>query len=312
MYIWMETKEGSLLNQAMSISYGALGSEKVTFDMNSSMAVSSVTDLSGNTTSFGYADPLGKPSSQTNAMGKTKSFTYAPITNIMQSVIDEEGRKTVYDVDRLGRRTKETISDSAGTPVQITNFEYGNSKFPGCLTQKSVQKLGSGDPSWVQPLVTQFVLDGNGRVAQQIVDPNGVNAVTSNTYDKNGNKTSATDPRGNTTWFSYDARNRLITVTYADGTQKQTSYDAAGNKTEEIDENGFSTTFAYDALNRLVTQTRKMNGSGPDLVTTFSYNNANRKISVTDPNGNVTTMAYDNLQRNTAITDALGNTTTYI
>ena len=39
-------------------------------------------------------------------------------------------------------------------------------------------------------------------------------------YDGNGNKITERNPNGNTTSFSYDALNRLITITYADGTTR--------------------------------------------------------------------------------------------
>ncbi len=163
--------------------------------------------------------------------------------------------------------------------------------------------LGGSDPSWAHTLVTQYIPEkSSGRVAQEIVDPNGLHLVTSYTYDTNGNKLTATDPKGNTTWFSYDSRNQLTTVTYADGTQKQTCYDARGNKIKEYDENGIAMMYQYDQLNRMTEQARDMNGNGTidlntDLVTIYGYDNANDKISTTDPNGKTTHTYYDAIER---------------
>ncbi len=314
--------------QTMSIDYGTLGSETYTFDIGAGMAVSSIKDFSGNTTIFVHGDAwtdslsslyrnimtdttvngyYGDPTSQINALGKTKSFTYTAGSRIMSSVTDEEGRETAYKIDNLGRRTQETIIGTSGT-IQVTDFEYGNKQYPGFQTKKTVEKL-SGD-EWAQSaLVTQFVPDANGRVAQQIIDPDGLHLVTSYTYDANGNKLSVTDPKGNTTWFTYDSRNRLVYTTFADGTLKQIAYDDSGNKVSETDENGNSTLYGYDKLNRLTQQTRSMNGTDSDLVTSYKYNAANSKISTTDPNHNTTTMDYDSIQRLVKTTDALSNST---
>ena len=312
--------------QTMSIDFasavGYLGAETYNFDINAAMAVSSIRDLSGNITTFAHTEAwqapadyrnimtdttlngcYGDPTSQTDAMGHTKSFTYTPDTRIMTSITDENGRLTLYAVDNLGRRTMETIASSGvGTQGRVTAFDYGYSNYPGFTSQTIVKAIsGSGDPSWVKDLVTQFVPDINGRVAYQIVDPSGLHLVTTYTYDANGNKLTSTDPKGNTTWFSYDSRNRLVAVTYADGTHKVMAYDACGNKTAEYDENGLATLYEYDTLNRLVTQARDMNGNGAidnlDQITRYAYDAVGSKVSVTDPNGNSTHMAYDWLHR---------------
>ena len=333
------TSANIVVYRSLNINYGNFGSETFQFNLNASMALSQVTDLAGNTTQYTQGDPwpssatylqrfapgtnineyYNDPTSQTDALGNSKTFTYYGGSRIMQSVVDENGNKTWYDIDSLGRRTTEKIyapAASGGAEVQETDFAYGSSAYPGFMTQKVVKALGGSDPGWTSSLTTNYVPDANGRVAQEIVDPGGLNLVTSYTYDADGNKLASTDPKGQTTWFSYDARNRLVFVTYADGSQKQIDYDARGNKIAEHDENGILTLYQYDALNRLVVQARDMNGNGvidpgTDLVTAYTYNNANSKLTTTNPMGGVTSMAYDNLQRVTQITDALSHVTTF-
>ena len=320
--------------QTLTIDCGPYGQESFDFNPDAGMAVSRATDLSGNTTTYDYTDAWASadysqvtggqsingyyddPTAQTDAIGH-KIFTYTTDSRIMNSVTDEEGRVTVYAVDGLGRRAKESIfAPASNAAVQITDFEYADPAFPGFMTRKTIEK-GSSDPAWAEALVTQYVPDENGRVAQEIVEPDGLSLATSYDYDSNGNKLSTTDPRGNTTWFSYDSRNRLSTVTYADGSQKQLVYDASGNKVAEYDENGIATLFVYDDLNRLVTQARDMNGNGVvdpgvDLLTSYTYNNVNSKLTVTDPNGGVTKMDYNTLQQLKQTTDAAGNVTGFL
>ena len=98
--------------QSLTIAYGSLGSETFQFDINSAMAVSKVTDFSGNVTTFAHTDawsapqaysliiagaPLNgfydDPTSQLNAIGNatgnptgnTKTFTYYHGNRIMQT-----------------------------------------------------------------------------------------------------------------------------------------------------------------------------------------------------------------------------------
>ena len=304
------------------------GTETFTFDVTAGLALSSAKDLSGNTTSYVYGDNWSAPANyrnvfapfagyngqypdptvQTNAQSKTKHFTYAPPWQIMTDSVDELSRTTHTDVDNLGRRTSEIISDPSGNVVQQTTFTYGNTSFPGVVTQRTVHHANS-DPAWATDLVVAYGLDTAGRVLTETVDPSGHPLTTTYSYDKNGNKLSSRDPLQHTTSFGYDDRNRLVETVYADGTAKFFDYDAASNKTQEVDENGNYTTFGYDLFNRLSTQTRHVTGG--DLVTQYAYNDANSKTQVTDPNGNVTLMTYDGLQRLSTTQDPIYPATQY-
>ena len=317
---------------------GALGSETFEFTREAGMALAGITDFSGNETVYSYDEPFNNalftaagasatlygfysdPTAQTNALSKTKHFTYGA-NRIMTSSTDELGVKTQWTIDSLGRRTEEQIFPSGSTTaIQDTVFTYDNADFPNFMTKKTVKKLttATADPSWVADLVTLYVPDTNGRVTQEVVDMNGndtvdtaTDLITANTYDANGNKVTTTDPRGNVTTFSYDQRNRLTHVTYADAHQKRFYYDDRGNKTKEEDENNVATLWEYDALNRVTRQAVDMNGNGvidpaTDLVTSFTYNKLNAKVTTTDPKGTVTQFEYDALQRLTKKTDDFG------
>ncbi|WP_009961005.1 RHS repeat-associated core domain-containing protein [Verrucomicrobium spinosum] len=303
----------------MAVTHEGYGTETFQFSEEAGMALNSSTDLSGNTTTFAFGDawaapvkyrqilPLSTglngfyedPTSQTNALGKTRSFSYDS-RRIMTQVVDEEGQRTVYDTDALGRRTQESVYSSTNTLVQQTAFEYGDSQFPGFITRKTVKSL-AGDPAWAGDLVTEYVPDGAGRVAQEIVAPSGLALTTTTTYLPNGSKRSVTNPRGHTTWFHYDKRNRLIGVENPDATEKEIAYDSRGNKVREEDENGHATLFEYDGLNRVIRQARDMNGNGvidaPDLVTQQAYNAVGSVTTSTDSRAKVTTYVYDGLQR---------------
>ncbi len=318
----------------MQIAYGAngsLGSETYTFDPTAGFALSSVTDLSGNTTSYTYGDSLaaglksgfliafsqfpgffGKysdPTLQTNAAGNAKTFHYSPFFRIMDQVTDENGRFKSYDVDNLGRRRNEQVYTPGpnSTLVQKTEFDYENANFRGVITKTTLDDLVP--LGWTTALITQDVLDGNGRVAQHTVDPANLALSTFYSYDHNGNKLSVTDPKTFVTSFGYDTRNRLKEVVYPDGSAKFLCYYPNGNKKQEKDENTHITDYEYDAMNRMTKVTRKM--AGGDLVTLYGYNAVGSKISVTDPMQKVTRMKYDGLQRLVCTEDPLTYTTHY-
>ena len=321
-----------------------LGTETYEFNSLAGGALKKVIDFSGKTTLYTHTASLPvnpdigpqyvcyypDPVAQTNAQGKVKSFTYENDYRMMTSITDEAGRVTRYKLDKdleltsMGRRMTEEIypNASATQATQITEFEYGNANFPSFVTKKTIKRQ-SGDPAWAVDRVISYTADANGRIATETVNPGGLNLTTSYTYDLNGNKITSTDPRGKTTYFTYDNSNRLVQVTYppassatdASAPRKTIIYDKCGNKTSETDELGNKTLFVYDGLNRLTQQSRDLNGNGvidsSDSTTRFYYNRVNSKRATVDPRNYMTLYDYDALQRLAKVTDPYGNATTF-
>lgn len=273
----------------------------------------------------------GDPTSQTNGLGNTKHFEYDKKWRVMNMIKDEKGRITKYRIDSTedlqphikdnGNRLNEKIYASEDafaldSPIQETDFTYGNETFPGIVTTKVVKKLPLPDePTWSVDLRTAYELDHiTGNILKEKVGAEGSERVTEYTYDENNNKTSTKDPNGHVTTFVYDDLNRLKTVivpelaTGLDPVTKEFTYDLRGNKIIEKDENGHKTIRQYDSLNRVVKEARDMNGNASvvdnvatidsvDLVTETKYNGLNAKTSVKSPNGHTTEMEYDGLNR---------------
>ncbi|MEM7791033.1 MAG: hypothetical protein AAF546_06515, partial [Verrucomicrobiota bacterium] len=327
----------------MSLDLTGLGSESITYDFSVGSAPITVTDFSGNQTTFEY-DDFGssfvseggtnilernpEPTARIDSFSNRKIFKY-DLDNfyIMSEVTDELGQITETPVDSLGRRTDEKKYDSSGNLLQHTDFDY-DSTYLGVVNKETVRML-PGDPSWAADLVTDYEIYGSGDVngpagliKKQIVDPTGENLITEYTYDLNGNRTSITDPRGYTTYFVYDALNRLTDVVHPPATSAsdlsapriQHVYDLRSNKVGLIDENGNITVTQYDEFNRPIKVIRVMGShtldvsdpdtfsdyspvAGVDLVTEQNYNLINAKTSVTDPNGNTTSFYYDAINR---------------
>jgi len=322
---------------------GTRKDESVVYDVTLGLSPLTVTDFSGHTTEFQYGDLVSQPfyapdgfefltgnpepTSQTNAMGDTKTYEYDE-TNfyIMTKSTDELGRVVETPVDGLGRRLRKIVRNEAYAVIEETEFEY-HSAFQGVVTKETV--LATDGLDWQSPRITEYELyqvNGEngpaGHVKKEIVDMGASpDLVTEYTYDLNGNKTSVTDPEGYTTYFVYDGLNRLIRTVYPPATDDDDTtaptrhivYDLRSNKVGEIDENGHATVWKYDAFNRMVKQIRVMGAhtlspdtpadfvsyspAGADLVTSRSYNALGAKISETDPNGHTTHYYYDGLTR---------------
>ncbi len=288
--------------------------ESYEFDPNYGMALSSATDINGNTTTFEY-DGSGSylitgfddPVSQTTDAG-TKTYTYDAETRVMSSVTDERGVSTVYDIEGgTGLRTKETISGPGGGG-RITDFTYGSGGFAGFLAQKKVHSSGQQGQEMPETITT-YVPDSQGRVASETTTAANSPLTTAYFYDLNGSKTGVTDANGNSTLFQYDQHHRLRYVTHPDGSQKRMCYDLHGNLVKEVNEIGTATEHTYDALNRR-TQSTTTVAPGKVISHSFEYNSMNLPTKETDPRGKVTLHNYDGLGRR-ILTDDGGFTTKY-
>ena len=98
-----------------------------------------------------------------------------------------------------------------------------------------------------------------------------------------GRLTEVTDPLGNTTTYTYDALDHLLTTTDASSNVTTLAYDLRGRKTSMTDPDMGAWSYSYNALGELVSQS--------------------------DAKGQTTTMAYDVLGRVTSRTEAEGTTT---
>jgi RHS repeat-associated protein len=154
---------------------------------------------------------------------------------------------------------------------------------------------------------TTYGYDALGNL-QTVTAP--LNRTTGYTYDNNGNKLSETDANTHTTNYQYDALNRLTKVTYPDSSTTQYSYDFRNNVIDTTDQAGHVAHNVYDAGGRLSNVTTAY-GTADAATTTYTYDNAGRKASETDPLNHTTTYSYDEAGRLTSTVDAQSHTTKY-
>jgi YD repeat-containing protein len=98
-----------------------------------------------------------------------------------------------------------------------------------------------------------------------------------------------------------DALNRLLCITYANGTTEQASYHVHNNRKTVTDGNQSSRTNSYDLMNRLIARTIVPgNGVLGTAVETYKYDGLGRVVYAenSEPNGIIVateTFAYDSL-----------------
>ena len=151
-------------------------------------------------------------------------------------VKDANGNESAFIYDALGRKVQAIAN--VGSSLEATKtYAY----HMGVNNNKVIVTAANGYQSKV-------VYDGLGRELAKYVErldangkaiPNEWDEVSSNTYDRYGNKVSSTsyDTNGQgqtlslTIYYQYDSQNRPTVVSYPDGAAKVTVYDDGHNRT---------------------------------------------------------------------------------
>ncbi len=291
-----------------------------------------VTDALGGVTNRTY-DARDNLRTETNALNKTRTYTYDANNNRLTES-DPLGNTTTYTYN--ARNQVLTITDALGRVTTNTYDSNGNllsTKDAAANTTTYVYNAQGLRTSLNDPLggVSGCQYDGFGNLTQQ-TDPLG--HITTYTYDANGNKLTETKTRTGAsgletllTSYQYDASNRLIKTTYADGSNTQIQYNAISKQGVTIDQLGRQTSYQYDLMGRLTqtmypdatTESSTYDAEGDRITSTdrggrvrsFTYDPLKRLTKTTYADTAVTSTAYDAIGEVTGVTDARGNVTQY-
>jgi RHS repeat-associated protein len=252
-----------------------------TFAYDTPMAdQTTITDPNSNTTVHTHFGGYLLLQSIQDALGQTITYTYDSSANRI-SITDRNGHTTAFNYDSRGNVTA-TLDpndpNNLNSTGGITTVEYKDANFPDFPTKKT-DALEN---------ITIWNYDSYGNVKEQI-DPNSNHRYW--TYNSFGQKLNEKDENGNTTVLTYDTVGRL---------------------TQRTDPNGNNTWFGYDSLWRLTDVTDGRGSSLGDVsyTTHTVYDNADRVISITDPNTSES-YQHDNVGHKTQITNGRNYKTNY-
>lgn len=264
-------------------------------------------DARTNTTHYAY-DAHGRLIYTTNALSGVTAYGYDLVGNRI-SATDALGRTTRFAYDCLGRAIAQT---NALLCVSFQAYDAPDGGGCGC----GVGTRGSGNitkQTDANGKVTYFKFDKLGRLLKTIrkqgdsadvIDDD--DAVTSYSYDPNGNRLLISEPNGTWVSYAYDTMDRQTNVLNCAGDRTATAYDPVGNVQAVQPPNGNVTLYTYDSRNRLLSVEDSI---GP--VATYTYDADGLRITALDGNGNGPTSGYDELHRLSSQTDAMRETTTY-
>ncbi len=241
-------------------------------------------------------DKLNRLASSIGAKSQTIKYGYDANSNLL-TVTDPLSQVTTNTYDNLNRLIK--IVDPADGETSI-QYDYGYSSY-----------YNSGDePTSVtdpRDITTKYTVNAFGEQTQIVSKDTG---TTSRTFDKAGNLASATDARGKTINYAYDALNRRTSATFEDGSliyQYDTGANGIGHLTTMTDPSG-TTTWAYDSHGRTTRKQQSVNSI--TSTTKYQYNQTTgRLISMTYPSGKVLSFSYNT---NGQVTGVSVNGTTLI
>ncbi|MCZ6653629.1 MAG: thrombospondin type 3 repeat-containing protein [Planctomycetota bacterium] len=253
-------------------------------------------------TEFIY-DPAGRQTSQTvdptpGGLNITTGFDYDaagrvttttdPLGHYVESVFDSRGnriRSVSFNSTPIKKAQERWKYDAAGRLEESARLAIANTP-----------ETTDTDPASDQ--VTEYTYDHDGRrlTTTTYNDGDGVTAlVTTNEYDAIGRLEKTIDPLGYYTRTVYEAVTGLV--------QRREIYDLGSDPL-----NPRIISFGYDGLARIETQTDEGDSTATvDFITTFAYDDADRRTLITDPELVQTQFSYDKLGRRTKVIEAFGD-----
>lgn len=237
------------------------------------------------------------PIASTDPMGKTSTIDYLFTLGAPYQTTDPNQWTTKTTYDGLGRTLSVTPPGlgQAGTVYIYPMPTNGNLAAPHAVEMQILDTIaGKYRSVW-------GIYDGMGRMLQTQVDagagnlllnttqfnPQGLTEKQSLPYQVTGaGGNFVSNPGTQFTITAYDALGRPVQVTAPGNLISKTTYN--GLTTTSLDPNGNKVMRTTDALGRMIAVSEYANTSTVYGITQYSYDNADRLITVTDTKSNAT------------------------
>ncbi|GEP43096.1 hypothetical protein BGE01nite_23870 [Brevifollis gellanilyticus] len=272
-------------------------------------------------------DPSGRVLEVTDPQGAVTTKFYDPAGRLVKTV-DDFGNESELTLDAQGN----VLTTTNALDQTVTNVYDAFGRLIGTTDHSGIQNNFAYDAAGNRTSVTDgrgktttFAYDAQNRLITQTFQGSrlsyGADAVSDVwTYRYDGaNKVSETSPKGLTTDYAYDLRNRLKRVTYdienampeSPRPYRDIVYDSAGRLTIVYESNAPDgcLSYAYDDLGRMISETRggityepfRMGGrryiAGEGVTHRYTYDLAGNRLSATFAHGRRTVTSYDAINR---------------
>ena len=262
-------------------------STNYTYDTESNITSMTIKDNSDNvitTETYLYNDH-NMPTRTTHTDSTYIEQTYDALGNVLTKR-DEEDNIHNFSYNALNRLV--SVTDPASG---ITSFSYDSRD--NLLTVSDVNSN-----------LTAYTYDNLNRLVSTASPDTG---TTTYTYDNNGNILTKTDANGLMTTYTYDELNRRMSIQFPDAAQDIYYYyddpeatNAKGRLTLIADLSG-DTWYDYDSMGRVVKETKKINNIL--YRTEYTYDLHGNLLTITYPGGRVITYSYNQLNKPISVTD---------
>lgn len=259
------------------------------YEYNARSEMTAVVDALNQRYEFAH-DAAGRVTQVTRG-SLSMSYTYDAVGNRTQRT-DYNNQTTTFAYDNLNRLTTTTYPDAT-----TVSYVYD------ALSRLSSATNASGTVS--------LSYDSRGRVNSTT---DVFNQNVGYGYDANGNRTSLSLGQATSATYQYDSLNRLTQITDSANANVGYAYDATNKLASRTLPNGVTASYLYDGLDRLTRLTDATSAATitdaqyqrntasqitqvaePAQTRTFSYDSADRLISVANPTQTLESYSYESV-----------------
>ena len=309
---------------AQNPGYGSsLASRSVSYGYNSSAQLTSITDVLGRSTSFGYGSSSGNLTSITAPGGAVTSFSYdsagrvqtitQPTATSATAVTRFVYTGTTTTVAEPNTNQSQAVSAVPHTTYTLTtdgNKLIASSVDPAGKSRSATYTAMNDVASATDPAGTT-TLDHNANGGESITGITGGSGSTSSfSYGNSGTSQylpdGGTDAQGNASTYTFDGAGNGLSSTDAGNNTASVTYNSDGTVATSTGPGGAVTSYGYNADRQLTSMTPP---SGTSLAASaYTWDGYGRLKTVTDGRGVVTTYAYDKADRVTGVTYSTAGT----